>query len=86
VEYKDILVEKDGHIATITLNQPEKMNAISRNMGDSLILARDEVVKDDDIRVVIVTGAGRGSSLGNPGRWHSGAPAPSQGISGRSLV
>jgi len=64
MEYEHLLVEKEGNIATITLNQPEKLNAISRAMGDNLLLARDELVRDDEVRVVIVTGAGRGFCAG----------------------
>ncbi len=64
MEYEHVLVEKEGHIAIVTLNQPEKLNAISRAMGDNLILVRDELVKDDEVRVVIVTGAGRGFCSG----------------------
>ncbi len=62
--YEDLLLEKDGAIATITLNNPEKLNAISHKMRVSLSLAADEVAKDDEVRVVIVTGAGRGFCSG----------------------
>ena len=65
MEYEDLLLEKreDG-IAIITLNQPEKLNALSRGMSQSLVLVTDELGKDDDVRVVIVTGAGRGFCSG----------------------
>ena len=62
--FEDLLLEKDGGIATITLNNPEKLNAFSPKMGESLSLAIDEIAKDDEIRVVIVTGAGRGFCSG----------------------
>ena len=65
MEYEDLLLEKreDG-IAVITLNQPEKLNALSRGMSQGLVLATEELAKDDDVRVVIVTGAGRGFCSG----------------------
>ena len=65
MEYKDLLLDKreDG-VAVITLNQPEKLNALSLGMSQSLVLATDELAKDDDVRVVIVTGAGRGFCSG----------------------
>lgn len=53
-----ILLEKDGPIATITLNRPEKMNAYTRHMMAEMIAALDETDADDDIRAVIITGAG----------------------------
>jgi 2-(1,2-epoxy-1,2-dihydrophenyl)acetyl-CoA isomerase len=43
---------------------PEKLNALSRNMSLSLPLAADELAKDDNVRVVVVTGAGRGFCSG----------------------
>ena len=63
--YEDLLLEKrmDG-IAIITLNQPDKLNALSRNMSQSLVLAADDLAQDDNVRVVIVTGAGRGFCSG----------------------
>jgi enoyl-CoA hydratase/carnithine racemase len=62
--YEDLLLEKDGQIAIITLNLPQKLNALSRKMTRSLVLAIDEIAKDDEIRVVILTGAGRGFCSG----------------------
>ena len=64
MDYEDLLLEKEGNIATITLNVPEKLNALTRKMGMNLPLAADEIAKDDEVRVVIVTGAGRGFCSG----------------------
>ncbi|MFC1966050.1 enoyl-CoA hydratase/isomerase family protein [Chloroflexota bacterium] len=64
MKYEDLLLEKEGGIATITLNVPEKLNALTDNIRTNLPLAADEVAKDDDVRVVIVTGAGRGFCSG----------------------
>ena len=62
--YKDLLLEKEDGIAILTLNVPEKLNALTRNMQMSLPLAVDEIAKDDEVRVVIITGAGRGFCSG----------------------
>ena len=62
--YKDIILEKEGGIATITLNRPEKLNAISMLMREELGEVIEEVRADDSIRAVIVTGAGRGFCVG----------------------
>ena len=57
-EYTQILVEKEGPIATITLNRPEKMNAYTRVMMKEMIEAFDDTDADDAIRAVIITGSG----------------------------
>ncbi|MFC1861900.1 enoyl-CoA hydratase/isomerase family protein [Chloroflexota bacterium] len=62
--YGDLLLEKERGIATITLNVPGKLNALTEKMRMNLPLAVDEIAKDDEVRVVIVTGAGRGFCSG----------------------
>ena len=64
MDYEDLLLEKKDGIATITLNAPDKMNALTIEMRKSLLLAVDDVAEDDEVRVVIVTGAGRGFCSG----------------------
>lgn len=61
----DLLLEKKDGIATMTLNAPDKLNAISTKMKESLFLAMDDVNKDDSVKVVILTGAGRGFCAGH---------------------
>ncbi len=56
--YSAILYSKRRHVATITLNRPEADNAIDRQLADELAEACREVRGDDDVRVVVVTGAG----------------------------
>jgi 2-(1,2-epoxy-1,2-dihydrophenyl)acetyl-CoA isomerase len=55
----DLRFEIADHIATITLNRPERMNAFTFEMIDSWAAALIECRKNDDVRVVIVTGAGK---------------------------
>jgi len=80
MEYEDLLMEKKDGIATITLNVPEKMNALSTGMRNSLLSVADEIAKDDEVRVVIVTGAGRGFCSGADlsGGGARGEPSRSQ--------
>jgi enoyl-CoA hydratase/carnithine racemase len=53
-----ILYEKRDRIAYITLNRPERMNALGRELGQARARAMKDASEDDDILVVIVTGAG----------------------------
>ncbi len=65
--YKCIIYEKDKpfpKVATITLNRPEKLNALSRPLLAEFEEALADVGKDDNIRVVIIKGAGRAFSAG----------------------
>jgi enoyl-CoA hydratase/carnithine racemase len=64
MEYTQIAYEVSEHIATITLSRPEQLNAFTGTMMRELIDAFDQVDADDDVRVVIVTGAGRGFCAG----------------------
>jgi len=54
----DILFSVDGHVATITLNRPQKLNAVTPDMAKAIVAAVQECNDSDTIRVVIVTGAG----------------------------
>ena len=63
-EFTQILYSVDDHVATITLNRPDKLNAFTGTMMYEMIAAFDMIDADDDVRVVIVTGAGRGFCAG----------------------
>src|SRR5437867_3308194 len=56
--YNAILLERDGHVAAIRLNRPEKYNAINAEMSAELIECLDALEADDDVRVIVLTGAG----------------------------
>jgi enoyl-CoA hydratase/carnithine racemase len=64
MNFKTILYELEEKILTITLNRPDRLNAFTGQMMDELILAFKEAGQDDDVRVIIVTGAGRGFCAG----------------------
>ena len=59
MEYKDIIYKKEGGVATMTLNRPEKMNALSVGMRESMYRVIDDISQDKAVRVLIITGAGR---------------------------
>ena len=64
MEYTQIKYEVSDAILTITLNRPEKLNAVSPKMAAELKDAIDRADEDDDVRVVIVTGEGRAFCAG----------------------
>jgi enoyl-CoA hydratase len=53
-----VLCEIDGGIATLTLNRPDKLNAINYAMADSLLAALDAIEADSGVGAIILTGAG----------------------------
>ena len=62
--YETIKYEVAEQILTITLNRPDKLNAFNGTMQQEMIDAFDAADKDDDVRAIIVTGAGRGFCAG----------------------
>lgn len=62
--YEFVLYETEGEIATITLNRPDQMNALSPDLEGELHVALDEAVADEAVRAIILTGAGRAFSAG----------------------
>jgi enoyl-CoA hydratase len=56
--YQTLLVQTENHICTITINRPDKMNALNKMVMDELSEAIDEVYKNADIKSAIITGAG----------------------------
>jgi enoyl-CoA hydratase/carnithine racemase len=86
MDYEQILIDLADGILTITLNRPDRLNAWTPTMGRELIEAFDRADSDDDVRAIIVTGAGRafcaGADLGAGGEtfdWrhrHGDTPDP----------
>src|SRR6201991_900534 len=64
MDFEQIRYQVDGRILTITLNRPDRMNAFPGRMCDELIAAFDRADADDEVKVVIVTGAGRAFCAG----------------------
>ena len=62
--YQSIIFEKEAGIATLTLNRPETLNAWNFVMAEETETVLEEVRRDNDIRVLIITGAGKGFSPG----------------------
>jgi 2-(1,2-epoxy-1,2-dihydrophenyl)acetyl-CoA isomerase len=64
VSYEQIAVERDGAVTRITLNRPDKLNALTQVMSDELVDAFSRLREDPEVRAVILTGAGRGFCAG----------------------
>jgi enoyl-CoA hydratase/carnithine racemase len=64
VSYEQIIYAKEAGVATITLNRPQILNAFTPIMIDEWVRALEEAKLDPEVRVVIVTGAGRGFCSG----------------------
>ena len=63
--YKTILIEKKNRLAILTFNRPEKLNAVDVQVKREVSQALSELEADNDVRVVIMTGAGRAFSSGH---------------------
>ncbi len=64
MKFENIIYETEGPIAWITLNRPEKLNAINQAMVAELKSAMDRAQLNDDIRVIVLRGKGRAFSAG----------------------
>jgi enoyl-CoA hydratase/carnithine racemase len=64
MEFEEIRYEAADGVLLITLDRPDRLNAFTGTMGRELIAAFDRADADDDVRAVIVTGAGRGFCAG----------------------
>src|SRR5215831_15455096 len=73
-----VIVEKDGHVLVVTLNRPEKRNAVNCEVMCRLYDAWNQLDRDDDLRVAILTGKGStfsaGMDLSEIGKLGSGKP------------
>lgn len=64
MDYKTVIFELSNRIATITLNRPDRLNAIDQEMRDDFSRLLVELQTNDEIGVIIITGAGRAFSAG----------------------
>jgi len=62
--WENVLVSVDGAIGTITLNRPEKLNAFAGRMRQEIAEAVTRLAQDDEVRVLVITGAGRAFCAG----------------------
>lgn len=84
-----VVLDRDGHIATVTINRPEKMNALDGSIFEGLVEIGEEVKSDPAIRVVVLKGAGGNFCAGidinylsqqNPADFKAHATSLPQGV------
>ncbi len=75
MSYQDLLYSVEDKVATITLNRPDRMNALSRNLEAEIHRAFDEADADRNVRAIILTGNGPGFCAG-----YDQAAAPASGV------
>lgn len=87
---ENIIVEREGLVGIITINRPQKLNAMTPDMATALVAAVEGFNSDDGIRCVVLTGAGRRRSRRGrtSARWtimrHRGRFATGRTIATRS--
>lgn len=64
MELEDLLFERDGDVAVITLNRPDRMNAMSSAMTQGMLNLVRELRDDDSVKVIVLTGTGRAFCTG----------------------
>ncbi len=74
----ELLVEKTEHVAVLTLNRPQKLNALNAGLREAMQEALASAKADDEVRAVVVTGAGRGFCSGADLTAGDNAPTPTQ--------
>ena len=75
MSYQDLLYSVDEKVATITLNRPDRMNALSRSLEAEIYQAMDEADADRSVRAIILTGAGAAFCAG-----YDQTSAPASGV------
>src|SRR5690348_4553913 len=61
--YEMITVERRGAVAILTINRPDKLNALNKKVHEEGTSALDELKKDESVRVLVITGAGEKSFI-----------------------
>lgn len=69
-----VLAERDGHVLELTLNRPDRLNAVSRPLYERLISDLEGADSDPDVRCVVLTGAGRAFCAGADLKAHADGP------------
>ncbi|HMH93933.1 MAG TPA: enoyl-CoA hydratase/isomerase family protein [Streptosporangiaceae bacterium] len=77
-DYAHVRLESHGHVALATLDRPDKLNALNGGLRDDILRLAQDVRDDDEVRVLVITGAGRGFCSGAD---LTGGPRPEHELS-----
>ncbi len=84
MSYEEILYDKTEGVATITFNRPDRLNALTQLMRQEILDATKDASADDDVRVLVLKGAGKGfcagADLSQRAPRGSGEPEPNSGL------
>ena len=64
MEYKNIICTIEDAVTTVTLNRPDKLNALDANILKDLVHSIEAALGDDEVKVLVITGTGRGFCSG----------------------
>jgi 2-(1,2-epoxy-1,2-dihydrophenyl)acetyl-CoA isomerase len=67
MSYDSLIYETKDHVATLTLNRPERLNALGGTLREDLTAGLTQAIDDPDVRVIVITGAGKGFCAGGAG-------------------
>ena len=81
-----VLIDRKGAVASVTLNRPDAMNALSAELRDAITRAFLELAEDEEVRVVILTGAGRAFCAGLDLKELGSAERPANEFAGGVLI
>ena len=79
MEFSSISLERQGPVAVLILNRPERLNAMDQDMLDQMSAACDQIEADPDVRALVLTGAGKAFSAGFDLRAQAAAPPQGHG-------
>ena len=71
-------LDRQGNVAVMTMNRPEKLNALSSDLRDAMLDALAEIKNDDNVRAAVITGEGRGFCAGADLTAGANQPPPAQ--------
>ncbi|MEM7077467.1 MAG: enoyl-CoA hydratase [Pseudomonadota bacterium] len=80
-----VLVNRAAGVATVTLNRPDALNALSSKLRNRISEVFDQLATDDSVEVVVLTGAGRAFTVGLDLKELGGEVTPEQALSSRDL-
>jgi enoyl-CoA hydratase len=83
MQFDNVIVEKDGAIAVVTLNRPQQLNALSYGLVKDLCMALESLDEDDEVRVIVLTGGEKVFAAGADIKEMAGAGPFDEPVRGR---